>query len=261
MSVTQSEIQAFACLNPPTSDATTLVGGGRSTTRIYGITPGEVHYTTYAYSTGGGDKSQTSKIFVYNSNATDSAVGVMVFGLNVGQDFPMAGQPQVVGADETFTSSMKLRWLGFASNGDAQQGETYGNGSTAATASEIYGSMSRVELRDKLTNALIPAPCEIYIKLAGVTYATIPKGMSTATWEITIGWAPTAGDTATVALATTAPPVSVSRAYSLATAIALPGGTLAALTGWGLWSVLTTKERAKPSAHCTVRLRVRILAT
>lgn len=250
-----------------TSFLTSTVGGDISATQITGSSVGEWFFTMAAEAAGGSNVIQYSKVCALNDHGTDTASGVKIYLRGALDNWPST-------AAATLTSSaaqatQKARFIGFDSAGDAYQEEVVLNATTNTTTEQfLSANMDRVEIRNTSSGALEEAIEEYTIKAGATTVGVVPgpsgdfDGRWSAAADLDIGLEPAVDGTTTIATADVAPSgVTFSRPRTLAGALSVPGGELAAGEFIGIWGKWTLKPGSLPSSDLQDVIAMRITAS
>ena len=238
---------------------TASVGGAASGSQVLGATKGEILFGMASNATGGGSLTQYGKSHLNNANATNDMEQVLTWLINSLD--AVSGTQKGVGVSASAAdlgAAFKFRWLGYDDTGASISEDVLfhlTDGTISVSTIADFTDIHKVEIRHASSSALrsdFVGPLAIYFGATLIGY--ISNGQWFGMTELDIGLALVQNDSATIALASTAPTsVTFSRPRTQATAFNCGG--LAATESQGLWWRWVLKERSKGSLDNQAMLR------
>lgn len=245
----EGDLKIYKAATMPTTLATTSVGGAISATEITNGTIGEVHFTMASSLSGGGVKTQYSKLFAKNTHATEDLTAAKIYCSNLLDDSPSGNHAIVVRpTSASDDSTMKNRLIGFDASSNPLVEEVACAGDADVTSSGLFSKICAVESRLVSSSALVASVSDRTIKKNGTSLGIIPATFTAATAEISIGLAATLNDTATTTNAATAPgSITFTKPKTYAAGLAVATTILTHGDAQGIWSKWVVDERRSSS--------------
>lgn len=249
------DAKMYACNTPALNLTTTNVGGAiNASAQLTNASVGEVHFAVTPNPISGTIDAH-NKIFIKNTNGTDSAFACLIWIDNSLDDPPALQTISAVSTSASDNTGYKLRISGFASGSPLQVDLTM-NGTTPVTTVSQFDLITSVEFMTT-GNVLSNPVGEITISsTSGPTVlGKLPAGIPTAQSIISIGIESVIDGTTTIADTTTAPGPTLSRPRSVGTSLGFANsGTLPAGSAQGIWSRLRLPAQTKTVTSDTVSL-------
>jgi hypothetical protein len=207
---------------------------------------------------GGGQRIQTAKFHIYNSDSAVDYAQASVNLINSLDDGPGGSFNVSVTSDNAAdNNTYKARIIGWDTTGSPQPQQDDNlvmNGTTPAPSGLNWSKVVAIESRDVSSGALKPTNGNWTVKYGSTVYGVLLAGKYSMTSEVRIGLVATLSDTTTVADAATLPGgISLSKPRTVLTGIAMANsGVLTHLQTQGGWSVWAVDEMRKVSSDLQV---------
>ena len=257
MAVAASDMKLIEATTMPASFATASVGVAIGSTEISGAL-GQVFFRMSSNASGGGDRTQYSKIFDLNDHATYTINSYGVWISNSVDTLGTAATISFASSSASDDATKKITVVGKSSGGAAQTEDVTMNGTSSVVTTLTYTGRCRWILKLVSTGATTTAAGDITGTFSASTVGVIPAGLKTATGEIDIALASALDDSATITDASTAPSgPSFTKPRVSGSKLTTDAGTGTQEAGeaQGIWMRWTLPELMNPSAEVQVSIK------
>lgn len=252
MSIVAGDLKLYKAATPPTTLATSTVGGAINTSaEITGGSVGEWFPSVASYGTGLGSWSMYAKVFFKNTHASIPLTGSVIYIENSLDDVGSSGTASVASSSASDNSTYRTTLLGLDASSNPQSEDFTMNGTSSVGGSLTWnsgaGGIAAGEFRNDSTGVLSATNGAVTVTRSSAL-GSIPAGYKTAVGEVNIWLEASLDGSTTTTNATTAPggssfskPRTSGAGLTVANSQSLTAGS--AQSVWGRW---TRAERAKP---------------